>query len=304
MPMPALVAAGNQFGATMGRPDRAPATDDQRFYLQRLDFVDGGYDRGGAYWGGRENVYRWVSQDLTGEGFFRAEDRRTAKKKLKLLYPRARTFDFGDQSDLDCTEGPGLHDGCPTCTGLLAAVLAAPADDVPRLQLADHLEGDHAGPAETARARFIRDQIALAEHNYDCADVDCCPSRKARCEWYLRCHEEALMQALIPPAGGTPRFWTAFDHARLFAHAIRMAVTFARGFVERVDGPWPAWNEWADHLTTKTPIRRVTLTRDPPPPVNGLIDGRDVPPGVSGHRLAVRCMLFEHWPDIEFTHLR
>lgn len=92
MPMPKLSNVSSKFGAPMGRPSSKTENDDQRFYLQRLDFVDGDYDEGGAYWGSGTPVWRCVSQDLEGENFFRAANREAAKAEVRKLYPKARFF--------------------------------------------------------------------------------------------------------------------------------------------------------------------------------------------------------------------
>lgn len=95
MPIPKLTEVSSKFGAQMGRPDRKPDNDDQRFYLVKLRQVDGDYDQGGAYWGfgrGSLPVYRYVPEDLSGECFLRARNRLGAKIQIRRLYPRARFF--------------------------------------------------------------------------------------------------------------------------------------------------------------------------------------------------------------------
>lgn len=52
-----------------------------------------------------------------------------------------------------------MHAGCPTCEALTAAVIAAPADDLPRFVYADHLDGEHADHLSVDVATFIRRQI-------------------------------------------------------------------------------------------------------------------------------------------------
>ncbi len=68
-----------QYGAPMGRSnDRISG----KCKLQKCPMVDGGYDRGGAYWGISTTL--WVAQDLEGGLFFvRAKDRETAKKLIQ-----------------------------------------------------------------------------------------------------------------------------------------------------------------------------------------------------------------------------
>lgn len=92
MPIPKLTDVSSRYGAPMGRRNFNPETDDQRFYLQRVRFVDYDYDAGGAYWGGGTPLYRWVSEDHTGEGFVRAKSRSEAKVAILEDYPSARFF--------------------------------------------------------------------------------------------------------------------------------------------------------------------------------------------------------------------
>jgi hypothetical protein len=93
--MPKLINASSRYGAPMGRMNRPIDNDEQRFYLQRLKVVDGDYDQGGAYWGfgrGSQPVYRYMPENLEGEGFVRAKNRKDAKAKILERYPRARFF--------------------------------------------------------------------------------------------------------------------------------------------------------------------------------------------------------------------
>lgn len=51
-----------RFGAPMGRPTIIKNENtNAKFYLERLKFIDGYYDLGGAYFGLPANVYRAVS---------------------------------------------------------------------------------------------------------------------------------------------------------------------------------------------------------------------------------------------------
>ncbi len=68
-----------KYGAPMGRSnDRISG----KCKLQKCPMVDGGYDRGGAYWGISTTL--WVAQDLEGGLFFvRAKNRNEAKKAIQ-----------------------------------------------------------------------------------------------------------------------------------------------------------------------------------------------------------------------------
>jgi hypothetical protein len=71
-----------KYGAPMGRGnDRISG----KCFLQRVNFVDGDYDNGGAYWGGgRGTLPLWVAQDSEGGQFFvRAKSRNEAKNLIQ-----------------------------------------------------------------------------------------------------------------------------------------------------------------------------------------------------------------------------
>ena len=77
---PKLLDVNCQYGAPLGRhsylPDDPAAT---RWHLYRLPFIDGCYDRGGAYWGAPANIWRAVTPTGDGEIFVRARTREEAK---------------------------------------------------------------------------------------------------------------------------------------------------------------------------------------------------------------------------------
>jgi hypothetical protein len=81
-------------GTQMGRPDRLPlvtAGACLKLRLQRLPFVDGCYDRWGAYWGAPATVWcAWSGEDV--RVFVRADSREIAKAKVKTLVPAAKFF--------------------------------------------------------------------------------------------------------------------------------------------------------------------------------------------------------------------
>lgn len=68
-------------GAPMGRLDRQPE-EGERLWLARVPFIDGCYDRGGAYWGAPANL--WVAFGPSGSRLFvRAADRKYAQMILR-----------------------------------------------------------------------------------------------------------------------------------------------------------------------------------------------------------------------------
>jgi len=70
-------------GAQMGRSNRVGDTP-TKLHLQAVDFIDGDYDRGGAYWGNNGVSRLWCafSKDGTTRVFIRALKRQEAKALL------------------------------------------------------------------------------------------------------------------------------------------------------------------------------------------------------------------------------
>ena len=119
---------------------------------------------------------------------------------------------------------------------LLAAVLADPAADLPRLMFADAL--DDAG--DPVRAEFIRVQIALA------ADPTALPLR-AREQTLLSLHAAGWLQPLR--ARGEP-LQNPGTHGR-----------FRRGFVDEVWMPAGVFLKRADKLFRRAPVQSLRVTR-------------------------------------------
>jgi uncharacterized protein (TIGR02996 family) len=139
--------------------------------------------------------------------------------------------------------------------GLLAAILADPADDLPRLVMADWLE--ESGRAE--RAEFVRCQVLsygapkrrnLAYREWERLD------RRARAlllrhwpDWVPRLSPDNTFEVILSPKwtySGTP------------------AVEFIRGFVESVQCPLDAWREHGPAIVRAHPVTRVELTDKSP----------------------------------------
>ena len=73
--------ACSKYGSQMGRRNRIG--EPTKLHLQRVDFIDGDYDRGGAYWGsGGGPLYSAFSKDETTLVFVRATNRGDAKAKV------------------------------------------------------------------------------------------------------------------------------------------------------------------------------------------------------------------------------
>ena len=83
-----------KYGAPMGRCNVIP--DDihtaGKLYLNKLKWVDGDYDQGGAYWGMGNPIYRAYGETETEciEIFVRAIDRDDAKVQVKELIESAK----------------------------------------------------------------------------------------------------------------------------------------------------------------------------------------------------------------------
>lgn len=74
----------SRYGAQMGR--RNIIGEPQKLHLQRIDYVDGDYDAGGAYWGsGGGPLYCAFSKDETTIIFVRASSRKNALLKVQEL---------------------------------------------------------------------------------------------------------------------------------------------------------------------------------------------------------------------------
>ena len=79
------ICTGSQFGRRDVLPDgREPG----KLRLTRLPFVDGDYDRWGAYWGSPANV--WCGWNENVRVFVRADTRDEAKKFITEKLPTAK----------------------------------------------------------------------------------------------------------------------------------------------------------------------------------------------------------------------
>ncbi|MGL6094672.1 MAG: TIGR02996 domain-containing protein [Fimbriiglobus sp.] len=127
----------------------------------------------------------------------------------------------------------------PDHAGLLAAVLANPDDDLPRLVFADFLE-ETGVPANVARAAYLRGQIEAEVHP---------PGTGPRLEWNRRL------------AGLRDRFRDEWDAA--FAdptdwHGFR--VERRRGFVDEVAVGLPRFTQLGRRMFAAAPVRVLRIT--------------------------------------------
>ena len=83
-------------GAPMGRHDWGLAEHREHHMmmsLQRVSFIEGDYDLGGAYWaGGGEPLFCAWAEDIEARVFVRAKDRRAAKLKVNEHFLNAKFF--------------------------------------------------------------------------------------------------------------------------------------------------------------------------------------------------------------------
>jgi uncharacterized protein (TIGR02996 family) len=116
----------------------------------------------------------------------------------------------------------------PEWSGFLAAIRAAPDDDLPRLVAADWLE-EH---GEVDRAEFIRVQCELArrpkclESGHSCER--CADLRRIERRWVAK-NRQSIQKMYPPLLVGLLRQWQADDD--------NPGLLFARGFIDRVSGP-------------------------------------------------------------------
>ncbi len=69
----------SKYGAPMGRRSDSLSG---KVRLQRVPFVDGDYDPGGAYWGYVPGNGLWCAWNAEGERYLRAPTREAAKAQL------------------------------------------------------------------------------------------------------------------------------------------------------------------------------------------------------------------------------
>lgn len=157
---------------------------------------------------------------------------------------------------------------------LIAAVLAAPDDDLPRLMYADWLEenpipcthgADCGNPhhRRAERAEFIRVQYALAEcpcggtgyvsyEERELGGTTTQSCHRARCLVLRRRSRELLAAHRL-----------SWGFAEIESEVADRACEFRRGFVASVTCPSEAWVAHADAILARHPVREVRLTTWP-----------------------------------------
>jgi uncharacterized protein (TIGR02996 family) len=159
---------------------------------------------------------------------------------------------------------------------LLAAVLAEPDDDGPRLVYADWLE-EHGQPA---RAEFVRVQVARAAQRPGQCIHGQCPDAAGCCEVWcegadrlwrregelLAAHRKRWLTEAAPPGArywqtGTQQGW-ALPHVLSDGGTglIGVPVEFRRGFVEEVRCTLADWLAHGPAVVRCQPVTRVDVT--------------------------------------------
>ena len=140
---------------------------------------------------------------------------------------------------------------------LIAAVCAAPDDDLPRLVYADYLE-EHDRPE---RAEFIRVQCELARLDpLKCWHPEGSTSDCPQCGALRRRERELWANGVRGAFVGVPGGWIVAVTGEAPGGWDRLA-EFRRGFVEEVNCPAADWIANADAIRKTQPVRKVRLTR-------------------------------------------
>jgi uncharacterized protein (TIGR02996 family) len=148
----------------------------------------------------------------------------------------------------------------PDWESLLRAVVAAPADDVPRLVAADWLD-EHGQPD---RAELIRVQVELARLE-TAGDKASAATESLRRKERTYLGPMAAQRALWALEACPELVRVEFrDRASASLESMRVAgaerLTFRRGFVEAVTCPADAWLQHGAEVRARQPIRGVRLT--------------------------------------------
>lgn len=108
---PFEVNVSSSRGAPMGRPSDDAEDLTGHVYLERVPFVDGDYDEGGAYWGGgRGTPPLYCAWDDEGHAvYFRAKDLPSAKKML----PAGLSYKKADEGKKSRGHDPDILEGIP-----------------------------------------------------------------------------------------------------------------------------------------------------------------------------------------------
>lgn len=129
---------------------------------------------------------------------------------------------------------------------LLAAIIADPADDLPRMLYANYLDENYLDEnGESERAEFVRVQLQLARPKMDCHHHPWAPAGAPWCEvCQLRQREDVLL--FSHEQSWHPCYWQM-----LKTHHATWNVPnwdWSRGFISRLVCPWTDWLKAAESL--------------------------------------------------------
>lgn len=158
---------------------------------------------------------------------------------------------------------------------LLAAVLAEPEEDTPRLAFADALD-ERGGPGDAERAEFVRVQCqiaALEEDGHDgppddghtCCEDPCpvCGAVERHRGLVARSLELSGVQVPHPHGGHSSLELVMRGPVRLVEMPGLVDYGFRRGFIEWVTCTAEDWLAAGDSILAAHPVRRVSLADDP-----------------------------------------
>lgn len=167
----------------------------------------------------------------------------------------------------------------------IAAIIANPADDLPRLIFADWLD-ERGDP----RGEFIRVQCELAKVKCSRSQGNDFPGRCTDTSWCRYCPRRGPMICAAMDLLATYRLLWTRDIPGPPPH-VRAGhwTTFTRGFISSIFCTAENWLRHGDEIVKATPLERVTLTT------------MDWPGRPDSEWWFTNGHLQAHWPRIKFT---
>lgn len=186
---------------------------------------------------------------------------------------------------------------------LLAAIVAEPDDDLPRLLAADWFEER----GESERAEFIRVQIRFALM-VECGYTDLRANDGCRFGGSVNGCRRCLLirrgRELFKSAGpGQCEWFGPVHNVTICGSEIAPHITwFRRGFIESITCTWQDWLTHNEAILAACPLRSVNLTSSPRYIQAGHVDGKDVwrVDDLAWLPMNTYPNHASYWPDIEF----
>lgn len=176
---------------------------------------------------------------------------------------------------------PGILQTYPEYLALLAAIVASPAEDTPRLAMADYLQERGA----LARAQLIRHQIRLGQIEAILAGN---PNELSAADLATRVEAKVISRELaaITKGGAIIEAWTSgpwwsdsprhipsgtfpevavidSKYSNTFRPEPRLWFTFRRGFASELKLSFVVWEDYREQLCAICPLECVTLDVNP-----------------------------------------